>query len=154
MCPPQPPAKNLASETEILNTTNNLLRLESGSRSRTSQVIQVRSRGSMGVATPGEGEGPGAPPICTGPPAWSPADFSSSCRCPGDVACCPGGFCCWKRSSAGRGGPPCGGSATSWPERKETHTGRAFQNSAGRPHTHAFTRTVLKSATTCPGRRC
>lgn len=45
-----PPGKNLESETEILNTTNNLPRLESGSRSRTSQVIEVRSRRERGHA--------------------------------------------------------------------------------------------------------
>lgn len=116
-----PGEKILRVRQEILNTTNNLPRLESGSRSRTSQVTEVHRRRARGHAG-------GPRPICTGPPARSPSDFSSSCRCPGGVACCPDGFCCWRMSSAGHGGQSCGGSVTSWSEER-THTGRAFQNS-------------------------
>ena len=52
------------------------------------------------------------PPIYTGLRAllWRLADFSSSCRCPGDEACCSDGlsFWCWRtRTPAGCGGCSC-----------------------------------------------
>lgn len=158
MCPlPQTPAKNLASETEILNITNNLLRLESGSRSRTSQVIQVRSRKSVGVATPGEVEGRGrghplsAQVLLRGVPLIFPllavalvmwlvalAAFAAG---GGALLVVVGRLVVGARHPGLR--------------KEETHTGSAFQNPAGRPHTHhTFTGIVLRSATTCPGHQC
>ena len=75
--------------------TKSLPRLESGSRSRTSPVPGVLSRGgSTGTPRP--------PTICKGPPGWTPSHFSSSCRCPGGVACCPDGSSPLRTSSAGR----------------------------------------------------
>ena len=116
------PSKKILSERQRFST-NSLPRLECGSRSRTSQVPGVLSREQRGHAgaTPylhgslaeGGAGTPGPPPICTGPPVWSPSHFSSSFRCPVDVACCPDGFSRLRTSSAGQ---PCGESGTSGSE--------------------------------------